>query len=266
MAIYHFRAKVIQRSQGQSSVIVAARRSGTSLFDERVGLMQRPLSHDVPIHSEILLPVGAPPRWLDRAVLWNEIEAFERRVDAQVAREIEISLPIELPSTAAIGLAKVYASEVFVGAGMAVDLNVRIRQGSHSAPNPWASLLLTTRHLRDGEQGFKVLEWNQRRQLVAWRSEWAAFANAALLAHGFAPVLDHRSYAERGIDLEPQNKIGPAAARRARAGEIMERVEEHHAIAARNVRRGKIASRTPNLVRDASWDDRRSSVMPPKPE
>ena len=31
------------------------------------------------VHSEILLPDGAPGRWLDRAALWNEVEAVEGR-------------------------------------------------------------------------------------------------------------------------------------------------------------------------------------------
>ena len=31
--------------------------------------------------------------WTDRAVLWNEVEATEKRKDAQLAREVEIALP-----------------------------------------------------------------------------------------------------------------------------------------------------------------------------
>lgn len=37
--------------------------------------------------------------------------------------------------------------------------------------------------------------------------------------------------------IEPQNKIGSNAARRARRGEPSERVAEHHAIARRNAER-----------------------------
>jgi hypothetical protein len=39
------------------------------------------------------------------------------------------------------------------------------------------------------------------------------------------------SYAERGIALEPQNKISPHAARRAARGEPSERGDENRAIA-----------------------------------
>ena len=62
------------------------------------GWAGRTTTRDKPgvVHSEILLPDGAPARWLDRATLWNEVEAGEKRKDAQLAREIEIALPREL--------------------------------------------------------------------------------------------------------------------------------------------------------------------------
>ena len=62
-------------------------------------------------------------------------------------------------------------------------------------------------------------------------------ANICLAAHGHAARIDHRSYAERGIALEPQNKIGPHAARRAARGEPSERMDEHRAIARHNAER-----------------------------
>jgi len=85
---------------------------------------------------------------------------------------------------------------------------------------------------------------DQRRNLpltytlaLGWRRLWAEMANACLAMHGHAARIDHRSYAERGIPVEPQNKIGPNAARRARRGQGSERVDEHAAIARRNAER-----------------------------
>jgi hypothetical protein len=67
---------------------------------------QRPeYQHRIVVHSEILLPDGAPARLLDRATLWNEGEAGEKRKDAQLAREIELALPRELSQADAIRLA-----------------------------------------------------------------------------------------------------------------------------------------------------------------
>ena len=77
MAIYHFQVRMVQRSKGHSVVQIAASRSGTRLYDERYGRTRRPVCDDTPCWSEILLPDGAPARWRDRSVLWNEVEARE---------------------------------------------------------------------------------------------------------------------------------------------------------------------------------------------
>jgi hypothetical protein len=66
-------------------------------------------------------------------------------------------------------------------------------------------------------------------------------ANICLAAHGHSARIDYRSYAERAIALEPQNKVGSYAARRAAYGEpserVDERVDEHRTIARRNAER-----------------------------
>ena len=97
MAIYHFSAKVISRADGRSAVAAAAYRVGrrSCTTSGSAGRTTSPTRPGV-IHSEILLPDGAPARLLDRATLWNEVEAGEKRKDAQLAREIEIALPREL--------------------------------------------------------------------------------------------------------------------------------------------------------------------------
>ncbi len=71
MAIYHFSAKVIQRSQGRSAVAAAAYRSGCELEDARLGQSFDYRAKDGVVHSEIIAPVGAPDRWQDRSTLWN---------------------------------------------------------------------------------------------------------------------------------------------------------------------------------------------------
>ena len=71
MAIFHLQAKVIQRSQGRSVIAAAAYRAAAALYDEELGQTQNFLAKTGVIHSEILLPEGAPRRWLDRETLWN---------------------------------------------------------------------------------------------------------------------------------------------------------------------------------------------------
>ena len=87
MAIYHFSAKVIQRSQGRSAVAAAAYRSGSELEDERLGR-----SHDFTakadvVHSEILLPEGAAARWLDRSTLGRFL-SFDEKIVSMVVRSM----------------------------------------------------------------------------------------------------------------------------------------------------------------------------------
>jgi len=59
--------------------------------------------------SEILAPQGAPEWVYDRNELWNAVEAAERRKDAQLAREIEIGLPIELTREQQIDVVREFA-------------------------------------------------------------------------------------------------------------------------------------------------------------
>jgi len=77
-------------------------------------------------------------------------------------------------------------------------------------------------------------------------------ANICLAAHGHAARIDHRSYAERGIALEPQNKIGLNAIRRAARGEPSERMDEHRAID-----RFSTPSGLPDAPLRSGLDDRR---------
>lgn len=116
MAIYHLRAKIISRSKGQSTVAgaayrsgghsathAAAYRSGEKLKDERTGRTFDYGRKQGIVHTEILAPQNAQNWVYNRSSLWNQVELAEKRKDAQVAREIEISLPRELSHESAFG-------------------------------------------------------------------------------------------------------------------------------------------------------------------
>lgn len=92
--IFHFHARVHQRSKGQSAVAAAAYRAGAQLTDKRTGVC-----HDYGVRwvagsvteREILHPVGVT--WAaDRSVLWNLAEATEVKRNACVAREYEAAI------------------------------------------------------------------------------------------------------------------------------------------------------------------------------
>ena len=234
MAIYHFSAKVIQRSKGRSAVASAAYRAAEWLHDDVLGRDHDYTAKAGVVHSEILLPDDAPNRWLDRAALWNEVEAVERRHDAVLAREVEFAIPRELSQAEGIALAQDFVREQFVARGMVADLNVHWTTAGDGEAQPHAHVMLSMRSVDGDGFGKKERGWNDRGLLVGWRERWAELANARLAELDHDVRIDHRSYRDQGIDLEPQNKIGPAGARRGQRGEDAERAAEHRAIARRN--------------------------------
>ena len=124
MAIYHLHVKVIGRKSGQSAVASAAYRSASRLRDERIDRVQDFSNKRGVVHSEVLLPENAPEAWSDRERLWNDVEAFEVRKEAQLAREIEFAIPREMTQAQGIELARDFAQAEFVDQGMIADLNV----------------------------------------------------------------------------------------------------------------------------------------------
>ena len=231
MAIYHFSAKVIQRSKGRSAVAAAAYRSASELEDERLGR-----SHDFTakagvVHSEIMLPAGAPEHWLDRSALWNEVEAVERRKDAVLSREVEFALPRELSQAEGIALAQDFVRGQLVARGMVADLNVHWTRDADGEAKPHAHVMLSMREVAGDGFGKKVLAWNDRALLRDWRERWAEMANVRLAELGHDVRIDHRSLAEQGIALEPQNKIAGTGATgfgRARAGAVQHARDAGH--------------------------------------
>ena len=234
MAIYHFSAKVIQRSHGRSAVAAAAYRSASELTDERMDRSYDYTAKAGVVHSEIMLPEDAPNRWRDRAALWNEVEAIERRKDAVLAREVEFALPRELSQAEGIALAQDFVRAQFVARGMVADLNVHWPRDAEGEAQPHAHVMLSMREIDGDGFGRKQRAWNDVALLREWRESWAEAVNARLHELGHDVRVDHRSLATQGIGLEPQNKIGPAGARREERGEDAERAAEHRAIARRN--------------------------------
>ena len=234
MAIYHFSAKVISRARGSSAVASAAYRSASRLFDEKLNRHHDFSNKAGVIHSEVMLPQGSPERLNDRTVLWNEVEAGEKRKDAQLAREVEFSIPREMDQQQGVSLARDFVQKQFVDRGMVADLNVHWDKADDGSPKPHAHVMLSMREV--GPEGFgkKVRDWNGTELLQEWREAWAAHVNERMAKLGLEGRIDHRSYADQGIALEPQHKIGPAGMRRLDRGEDAERADDHRRIAREN--------------------------------
>jgi ATP-dependent exoDNAse (exonuclease V) alpha subunit len=245
MAIYHLRAKVIQRSAGQSAVKSAAYRHGERLYDERLGRSFAYHKPDV-VHSEIIAPDGAPEWVSSRYELWNRAEQAERRVNSQPAREIEISLPVELTRDQQVALVRAFVTDLYVARGMVADIAIHETSDTMGRPQPHAHVMLSMRRLDDttplGFAKTKARDWNEnpsiedalreakedfrkcetpeaaervaaldaQRNINVWRSAWADYANRALADAGAAARIDHRTLKAQGIDREPQTSLGIA--------------------------------------------------------
>ena len=65
-----------------------------------------------------MLPAHAPPEFADRETLWNSVEEIEKSSDAQLARDIEVALPVELSPAEQLSLVQSFVKDNFVDAGM----------------------------------------------------------------------------------------------------------------------------------------------------
>ncbi|UCI17314.1 Ti-type conjugative transfer relaxase TraA [Mesorhizobium sp. B2-1-8] len=213
MAIYHLHVKVIGRKAGSSAVASAAYRSASRLRDERIERTHDFSAKRGVVHSEVMLPDNAPEAWSDRERLWNDVEAFEVRKDAQLAREVEFALPRELSQAQGIDLARDFVQAEFVSQGMVADLNVHWDRAEDGSPKPHAHVMLTMRSVDEDGFGAKVRDWNRTELVERWRERWAELANERLAELDIDARIDHRSLEAQGIALEPQTQIGAPAQR-----------------------------------------------------
>ena len=229
MAIYHLTAKIIGRSQGRSAVAAAAYRSASELHDQRQGQSFDYSDKPHVVHSEIILPEGAPAWMADRSQLWNAVELGEKRKDSQLAREVEFAIPQELNQAEGIALAREFVQREFVARGMVADLNVHWEED-----NPHAHVMLTMREVNGQGFGYKATAWDKVALLKEWRKHWADLANQHLLRAGYDMHIDHRSYQDQGVVLEPTSHLGKAVDEMRARGEYAERAQRLEEVRARN--------------------------------
>lgn len=222
-ALFHLTAKVFQRSAGRSSVAAAAYRSASKLTDDRTGESFDYTQKRI-VESFILAPENAPEWTQDRAALWNRAEFAEKRRDAVVAREIEISIPRDIPPERW----RAFAEEVckpYIEAGAIADIATHCPADVYGNPQPHLHIMLATRALDAAtETGFaskknsaltSIFESGGRNgggkkgdALVAERERVAGLMNNFLAAAGSQRRASHQSYADQGLDREPEPKVG----------------------------------------------------------
>jgi predicted nucleic acid-binding Zn-ribbon protein len=208
MAIYHYSGQVVTRSAGRSSVAASAYRSAVKMTDARTGEVHDFTRKEGVYHSEVMTPDHAPAWMSDREALWQSVEEVERRKDAQLAREFNIALPVELTTQQQIDLARDFVKKEFVDRGMVAQLDLHDLL-SH---NPHFHAMLSMRDIEGDGWGKKNRDWNDKALLQHWREAWAETANRHLAQAGHAVRIDHRSLADQGAnDREPQTHMGQHA-------------------------------------------------------
>ena len=249
IAIYHCNISIISRGKGKSAVAAAAYRSGGKLTNEWDGMTHDYTRKGGVVHTEIMLPPHAPPSFSDRSTLWNSVELYEKAGNAQLAREIDAALPIELSREEQIRLVREYCSSQFVSRGMCVDFAIH----DTDSGKPHCHIMLTMRPLDErgawaakskkeydlDENGERIrlpsgrykthkvdlTGWNDKGNALLWRKAWADISNAYLERAGSPERIDHRSNAERGIDELPTVHMGVAACQMEKKGISTEKGE-----------------------------------------
>jgi len=225
IANFHHSIKIFSRGKGASAVAKAAYRAAELIHNDYNGITSDYTKKSGVIYKEILLPDHAPAEYKDRSILWNAVEKCERYKTAQLAREIEISLPVELTQEQNIILAREYVQKHFISAGMCADLCVHDKGDG----NPHAHIMLTMRPIeKDGNWGQKsysakgkkipTVDWNEQTKAEDWRKAWADIQNQHLQKHGFDVCVDHRSFERQGIDKVPTIHMGVAASQMEKRG------------------------------------------------
>ena len=238
MAVYHFSAKTVSRASGRSSTAAAAYRAGERIVDARTGEIHDYTRKGGVVDGAVFLPGGGT---MDRAELWNKVEAHHKRGDATVAREFVVALPAELDAAQRQELARTYARELADRYGVGVDLNIHA-PGKGDQRNHHAHVLLTACYCGPtGVLGKKAVELDpihcQRQKLPnvveVERERWERHANWALEKAGQDARIDHRSLEAQGIyDRAPTVHLGPTATaikRRGGVSTIEERAKEQAA-------------------------------------
>jgi hypothetical protein len=240
MAAYRFSAQVIGRSSGRSATAAAAYRAAAEIMDERTGLLHDYTRKSGVLHSEILAPENTPAWMHDRAQLWNAVEAAEKRKDAQLCRELLLSLPHELTDADRLDLVRSFVRDELVQRGMVADVSLHRPHREGDDRNHHAHVLLTMRSLTGEGFGAKTRDWNDPALLQHWREQWANYQNRALERAGASERVDHRSLEAQGSDREPEPKQGPVATEMERNGKKSKAGDDRRAAKARNQERDEI--------------------------
>ncbi|KQV39919.1 MULTISPECIES: Ti-type conjugative transfer relaxase TraA [unclassified Rhizobium] len=279
MAVPHFSVSIVSRGSGRSAVLSAAYRHCAKMDYEREARTIDYTRKQGLLHEEFVIPDDAP-EWLrslivDRSVseasgaFWNRVEDFEKRSDAQLAKDVTIALPVELSPEQNIELVRDFVAKHIRARGMVADWVL------HDAPgNPHVHLMTTLRPLTEDGFGSKKVAVtgpdgqplrNDSGKIVyelwaggledfnALRDGCFSCQNRHLTLAGLDLRVDGRSFEKQGIELAPTIHLGvgtKAIERKAEGAEEKAALERRELQEARRVENARRIQRNPELVLD----------------
>lgn len=287
MEFFHSHTKIVSRNKGRSAVAASAYISGTKMENTWDGVTHDYTRKRHVIYTEVMLPAHAPPEYADRTLLWNSVEWNETKANAQLARSIELSLPAELNHEQNITLIRKYVQENFVDKGMCADVAFHDKGDGNSH----AHILLTMRPLTsDGKWGDKsrleyvldadgnriparqkgrwktrkvcTTDWDDRGNAERWRAAAADAINEALREAGFTQgLVDHRSYADQGVQRIPMVHEGPDARAMEKRGIPTEVGEKNREIRQQNKLLSQLEARLARLNAWAQYEKKKDELL-----
>ncbi len=238
----------LSRSGGRSAVAAAAYRSGERLENKRDGTTHDYSRRSGVLHSEIIAPPGAGQWAANRQDLWNEAEATNRK-NAMTAREWRVGLPHELNDEQRKALAREIATYFVERYNVVADVAIHAPDARGDQRNFHAHILVTTREAKpeglgtrsqfelSGSEAHRQGLPSQPKQISQAREFIASCQNRHLHKAGHDTFVEHLSFADRGIELEPEIHMGESATALERKGETSQRGEQASAIRERNIER-----------------------------
>ena len=210
MAIFHLHLKHVSRGKGQTLASKASYNAGISIRCPRTDRIYNFSSRTDVSYQEILLPNYADSVLFNRPTLVHAIEGAEKRSNARLALDVEMSLPVELTAQANLDLACKFAKRMFVDYGFVVDVCVHklLEKNRH------CHMLIATRQIMPNGEFARIKDRGRRskRWIVDLRQAWADAVNQALQQAGYSQRVSHRSHEDRQIEQLPTIHIRPCSA------------------------------------------------------
>lgn len=210
---------------------------------------------------------------------WVRAQEDADRKNARVIDKVMLALPRELTPAQNHALVREFAETLTEGRASWL---AAFHDAGDDADNPHCHLVLRDRDPRTGKRGMQTTEKGSTQRM---RILWEVVQNRHLQLHGHEARVDHRTLEAQGLDLEPQQHVGPAALALAERGaRPVSRSRERRNLKVsryksrlcetritpyeridrgrtRQEHRQRIAERRRGLGRDRTLDNRRNAPM-----